>query len=258
MNAVLCLNSGSSSLKFAVFSFPEEQRLAQGAIENIGPQARMWIRNAQNQIIEDRQASLSGAHDCIEAVFSALDKSELSRPLAAGHRIVHGGPVHTAPQSINAGLLDELKQLIPLAPLHLPGQIELIEAISQHYPSLPQVACFDTAFHSAMPEVSRRYPLPRNLWEQGVRHYGFHGLSYEFVLNTLGQEGKGRVIIAHLGNGASMAAVRAGKPVDTSMGMTPTGGFMMSTRSGDLDPGILPYCCRTGRTLTEPENMCKR
>src|SRR5881227_3897601 len=181
MNTILCFNAGSSSLKFAVFSFPEEARLAQGAIENIGPEARIWVRNAQNQITEDRQASVKDAHDCIEAVFSALDKSELPRPLAAGHRIVHGGPLHTAPQSINAGLVDELKQLIPLAPLHLPGQIELIEAIAHHYPSLPQVACFDTAFHNAMPEVSRRFPLPRNLWEQGVRHYGFHGLSYEFV-----------------------------------------------------------------------------
>src|SRR5256714_1238847 len=229
---ILCLNAGSSSLKFAVFSLPEEAHLAQGAIENIGSESRIWVRNAQNQITEDRQASLTDAHDCIEAVFSALDKSELPRPLAAGHRIVHGGPLHTAPQSINAGLVDELKQLVPLAPLHLPGQIELIEAIASHYSSLPQVACFDTAFHNAMPEVSRRFSLPRNLWEQGVRHYGFHGLSYEFVLSALGQEGKGRLIIAHLGNGASMAAVRGGKPLGTSMGMTPTGGFLIWPRRG--------------------------
>jgi len=258
VNNILCLNAGSSSLKFADFSLPEETRLAQGAVENIGPEARIWIRNAQNQITEDRQARLMDAHDCIEAVFSALGKSDLPRPLAAGHRIVHGGPSHTAPQSINAELVGELKQLIPLAPLHLPGQIEIIEAIFQHYPSLPQAACFDTAFHSAMPEVSRRFPLPRNLWEQGVRHYGFHGLSYEYVLSALGQEGRGRVIIAHLGNGASMAAVRDGKPVDTSMGMSPTGGFLMSTRSGDLDPGILLYLLRAGHSIDELEKMLNR
>ena len=168
---------------------------------------------------------------------------------------MHGGPHYTAPQKINQALQEELKKLVPLAPLHIPGQVALIEAITRHYPDLPQVACFDTAFHAGMPEMARRFPLPRELFDQGVRRYGFHGLSYEFITQSLGDEIKGRVIIAHLGNGASMVALRDGKPVDTSMGLTPAGGFMMSTRSGDLDPGVLLYLLRVGYTSEQFQKM---
>lgn len=255
MSVILCLNSGSSSLKFAVFDMAaSERRLAEGAVESIGPQARLWVRKGDGEITEQR-AGLTDAHACIEAVFEAIDQSALPRPMAAGHRIVHGGPLYTSPQLIHAEVLNELQKLIPLAPLHLPGQIELIEALARRYTDLPQVACFDTAFHASMPEVARRLPLPRNLWEQGVRRYGFHGLSYEFVMSALGPEAKGRVIIAHLGNGASMAAVRDGRPVDTSMGMTPAGGFMMSTRTGDLDPGVLVYLMRAGHNADSLDTM---
>ena len=245
---VLCLNSGSSSLKFALFRIAEsgENRLATGAVENFGPQSHLWVRDSQGRTVQDRQADLPGAPECIQAVFAALDRSGLSAPQAAGHSIVHGGPHYTEPRKIDEELRKELEKLVPLAPLHIPAQIALIEAIARHYPDLPQVACFDTAFHASMPELAQRLPLPRNLFELGVRRYGFHGLSYEFITQLLGGEIKGRVIIAHLGNGASMVALRDGRPVDTSMGLTPTGGFMMSTRTGDLDPGVLLYLLRAG------------
>jgi acetate kinase len=247
-HTILCLNSGSSSLKFALFGISKtaETRLAQGAVEEFGPDAHLWLRDSQKRLLLDQHANLGGAHECIAAIFAALDGSGLPRPAAAGHRIVHGGAFYTAPCRIVSQVRDRLKQLVPLAPLHLPAQIDLIQAFEEHYPELPQVACFDTAFHAAMPEVARRLPLPRKMYDEGVRRYGFHGLSYEYILSALGKEARGRVIIAHLGNGASMAAVRDGSPVDTSMGLTPTGGFMMSTRSGDLDPGVLLYLLRAG------------
>ncbi|HEY6249870.1 MAG TPA: acetate/propionate family kinase [Candidatus Angelobacter sp.] len=256
---VLCLNSGSSSLKFALFriSGTVEQKLVSGAVENIGAQARLWLRDA-DKVLLDQQQSLPGAHECIAAIFNSLDHLSLSRPQAAGHRIVHGGPRYTQPERIDSRLLEELERLIPLAPLHLPAQIELIRALAQHYPDLLQVACFDTAFHAGMPEVAGRLPLPRRLWDVGIRHYGFHGLSYEFIVNALEAAARGRVIIAHLGNGASIVALRDGKPVDTSMGLTPAGGFMMSTRSGDLDPGILLYLLRNGYSSDQVEKMVNR
>lgn len=259
-HTILCLNSGSSSLKFAQFDISEssEKRLGSGAVEDIGPNARLWLRDHTGRILLDKQTNLPGARECIAEIFAALDHSGLPRPSAAGHRIVHGGPLHSSPQTINSKLRQELRQLIPLAPLHLPAQIGLIDAIAKHYPDLPQVACFDTAFHAEMPEVARRLPLPRKLWDEGVRRYGFHGLSYEFIVGALGKDGGGRVIIAHLGNGASMAAIRDGKSVDTSMGLTPAGGFMMSTRTGDIDPGVLVYLLRAGNSADQLEKMVNR
>src|SRR5947209_16753883 len=200
MSTILCLNSGSSSLKFAVFDLTaaSEARLAEGAVENISPDARLWIRKAEGEK-NGQQINLPDGHACIEAVFAALDRSDLPQPVAAGHRVVHGGLRYTSPQLISPDVVDTLKKLVQLAPLHLPTQIELIEAIARRYAALPQVACFDTAFHAAMPEVARRFPLPHALYEQGVQRYGFHGLSYEFVSGSLGEAGKGRLIIAHLG-----------------------------------------------------------
>jgi acetate kinase len=260
MAIILSLNSGSSSLKFALFqiSGAAERRLASGAVEDIGPNARISLRNTAGQRLLDKTGDLSKAQQCIAAVFEALDQFRLPRPDAAGHRIVHGGPLYTAPQKITRAVQERLKDLVPLAPLHLPAQIEIIEAISHHYPDLPQVACFDTAFHAGMPEVARRLPLPRAFWEKGIVRYGFHGLSYEFILSSLGAEGGGRLIIAHLGNGASMAAIRDRKPMDTSMGLTPTGGFMMSTRTGDLDPGVVLYLSRAGYNAQQLEAMLNR
>src|SRR5262249_1404547 len=164
--------------------------------------------------------------------------------VAAGHRVVHGGPNHSSSERVDESLLAELRRLVPFAPLHLPSAIKGIEAVKARFPGMPQVACFDTAFHRAMPEVAQRFPLSRNLWDEGVRRYGFHGLSYEYIVATLGAAAGGRLIIAHLGNGASLAAVLNGQPLDTTMGFTPTGGLIMGTGSGDLDPGVLIHFMR--------------
>ena len=167
-----------------------------------------------------------------------------------GHRVVHGGPKYFDPQRITTEMVAELRQLSPFDPEHLPVEILLTEAFHRRFPDLPQVACFDTAFHHDLPRVARLLPIPRRYKAEGVRRYGFHGLSYSFLMGELtrlaGPEAaQGRVILAHLGNGASLAAVHQGRPVDTSMGFTPTAGVPMSTRSGDLDPGLVWYLART-------------
>ena len=188
----------------------------------------------------------------MRTALTALEELRLPRPAAVGHRLVHGGPDHTAPERLTPALLQTLRRLIPLAPLHLPGELQVIKVVTDRHPDLPQVVCFDTAFHRRMPELAQRLPLPRALWDRGGAAYGFHGLSYEYILDHLGvAAASGRLIIAHLGNGASMAAVRDGRPLDTTMGFTPMGGFMMETRSGDLDPGVLIYLLTAKRYDTE-------
>jgi acetate kinase len=169
---------------------------------------------------------------------------------AVGHRVVHGGPKYSQPQRITAEVLEELHRLSPFDPEHLPEEILLTEAFHRRFPDLPQVACFDTAFHHDLPRVARLLPIPRRYEAQGVRRYGFHGLSYAFLMGELARlvgsdAAQGRVILAHLGNGASLAAVHHGKSVDTSMGLTPAAGVPMSTRAGDLDPGLVWYLART-------------
>jgi acetate kinase len=240
---ILCLNSGSSSLKFALYRIGdrEEILLAQGAVERNGAQsARLWIHSPQRKI-EKTGGEMSSVSAALHAASIELERLELPRFDAVGHRLVHGGQHHAVPERIADTLLNELRSLIPFAPLHLPDEIAGIEAITSHFSSVPQVACFDTAFHRSMPEVAQRFALPRALWDQGIRRYGFHGISYEYIMRTLGANPPSRIIIAHLGNGASMAAVKDGRPLDTTMGFTPAGGFMMGTRSGDLDPGIICY-----------------
>jgi acetate kinase len=241
---ILCLNSGSSSLKFALYQLrgPDERRLAQGAVERIGlTDGHLWIQGADDddKDLADERRDFPDHTAAVEAMFTVAARIGFPTPVAVGHRVVHGGPQHTAPARVGAPLLAELRRLVPFAPLHLPSAIQGIEAVASRFPDLPQVACFDTAFHHRMPEVAQRFPLPRDLWHEGVRRYGFHGLSYEYIVATLGAAAQGRLLIAHLGNGASLAAVHNGQPRDTSMGFTPTGGVMMGTRSGDLDPGVL-------------------
>ena len=253
---ILCLNGGSSSLKFALFLASEctDTRIAEGAVEEIGKASRFWLRFADKKS-SDESKPITDHRLAIEQIFAAFDQHGMRRPDAAGHRIVHGGPKYTEPQIVNADLNAALHELIPFAPLHLPSQIAIIEAVSAHYPGLPQVACFDTSFHRQMPELAQRFPLPPELWGDGVRRYGFHGLSYEYIVSKLGSQLGSRAIIAHLGNGASMVALKEGRPVDTTMGLTPTGGFMMSTRSGDLDPGILLYLMRKGYDAAQLETL---
>jgi len=237
---VLCLNSGSSSLKLAVYD--DETRLASITVERIGSdRGRITTRDDARRIESEAPGTFADTEAALRAAFSALDAVELRPPDAVGHRVVHGGPHYAAPERVTTALVAALRALTPFAPLHLPAAIAGIEAVTARFHGVPQVACFDTAFHRRMPEVSQRLPLPRALWARGVRRYGFHGLSYEYVVATVGAATLGRAVIAHLGNGASMAAVRDGAPVDTTMGFTPTGGFMMGTRSGDLDPGVLVH-----------------
>jgi acetate kinase len=212
---ILALNCGSSSLKYAAFD--GDQRTGGGTVSGIG---------------------VPGGHAThADAVHAALDR--VAAPQAVGHRIVHGGPNLLEPVRIDARVLALLREALPFAPLHLPAEIAAIEAVARRYSRVPQVACFDTSFHRTIPEIARRFPLPPRVDALGVRRYGFHGLSYEWTVSEL--KLRGRAVIAHLGNGASMCAVHDGVSVDTTMGLTPTGGFMMGTRSGDLDPGVLLF-----------------
>jgi len=246
-HVILCINSGSSSLKFALYSLGElgERKIAQGAVEGIGlPAGQLWIRDKNNEVLVDMRRAFPEHVAAAEAVSEAAKNSGFPRPAAAGHRVVHGGPHHSAAEQVNASLLRELRELIPFAPLHMPSAIQGIDAVAARFPGLPQVACFDTAFHRRMPEVAQMLPLSHNLWDEGIRRYGFHGLSYEYIVFTLGAQAKGRLVIAHLGNGASLAAVLDGQPLDTTMSFTPTGGLMMGTRCGDLDPGVLLHLMR--------------
>jgi acetate kinase len=234
---VLCVNSGSSSLKLALYE--DETAIASSAVEGVGlGEGRLTVRDASARVLHDEPGAFG---DAGAALRSALGAARFPTPDAAGHRIVHGGADHTAPERVTPDLLAALRTLVPLAPLHLPAALHGIEAVSVHFPRLPQIACFDTAFHRRMPAVAQRLPLPRELRAKGIQRYGFHGLSYEYVVATLGAATLGRAVIAHLGNGASLAAVRDGLSVDTTMGFTPTGGLMMGTRSGDLDPGVLVH-----------------
>jgi len=245
---VITLNCGSSSLKFALYRVADEigeELVAEGAVERIGqPAGHLWIRGPERRVLRDARGDYPQHTAAVAAALKELEELNLPKPDAAGHRIVHGGPNYTAPALVDVSLLSTLQGLIPFAPLHLPIEIQGIEAVAKRLPKLPQVACFDTAFHRSMPELAQRLPLRRSLWEDGIRRYGFHGLSYEYVVEALGPAARGRVIIAHLGNGVSLAAVRDGQAMDTTMGFTPTGGAMMGTRSGDLDPGILLYLLR--------------
>ncbi|GAB4033140.1 acetate/propionate family kinase [Spirosoma gilvum] len=241
---LLVLNSGSSSIKFAVYNL-DEHRIASGKLTRIGQNQGLFERTGLLHT-QTSPLALPDHAAALNTLFNWLHQQGNLKIEAVGHRIVHGGEHYWAPQQVTPQLLADLRLLVPLAPDHLPAEISLIEAVAERYPQLPQVVCFDTAFHHTIPAVARRLPLPRQLAEEGLVRYGFHGLSYEYVLTRLNQEAgaqvaNGRVLVAHLGNGASMAAVLNGKSLDTTMGFTPTGGLMMGTRTGDLDPGVLLY-----------------
>ena len=261
---ILTINGGSSSIKFALFEAGDPlRRILEGEIERIGnPEATLRVKGLNQADIFSR---LVMAPDHTVAVGALMDwieeRSGRDALTAMGHRVVHGGPKYSKPQRITTEMVEELHRLSPFDPEHLPLEIELIEAFRQRYPTLLQVACFDTAFHRTMPRVASLLPIPRRYEAAGVRRYGFHGLSYEFLMEELALLGdpaatKGRVILAHLGNGASLAAVHDGKSIDTSMGFTPTAGLVMSSRSGDLDPGLVSYLARTEQmTATQFQEM---
>ncbi len=244
-HTILCINVGSSSCKFALYSVSGggvQSVIAEGAADRIGVGGgRIVVRDASGRSLAESDRALARPQVAVDALFDEFERLKLPRLDAVGHRIVHGGAHHVAPEVVTPALLADLKSLIPFAPLHMPGGIEGIETVAARHPKLPQVACFDTAFHRGMPVRAERFPLPRELYDAGVRRYGFHGISYEYIMRALGADVPPRLLIAHLGNGASMAAVRSGRPLDTTMGFTPAGGFMMGTRPGDLDPGVILY-----------------
>jgi len=250
---ILTINGGSSSIKFALFETGDSlRRILEGVIERIGlPEAKLCVKGMSPA---DSFSRLVAAPDHTVAVDTLMDwieeRSGGDALTAVGHRVVHGGPKYSRPQRITAEMVAELHRLSPFDPGHLPEEILLTEAFHRRFPDLPQVACFDTAFHHDLPRVAQLLPIPRRYEVQGVRRYGFHGLSYAFLMGELARQAgaeaaQGRVVLAHLGNGASLAAVRDGKPVDTSMGLTPAAGVPMGTRSGDLDPGLVLYLART-------------
>lgn len=256
---ILALNSGSSSLKFALFACARdggESRMAEGAVEGIGQDGgRVWLRVGADELANDPVEAVDDHDEAIALAFAALAGARLATPWAVGHRLVHGGPDHHEPALVDAALLAALREVVPFAPLHLPAELRGIDAVAARFPGLPQVVCFDTAFHRALPEVARRLPMPRELAARGLRRYGFHGLSYEYIVDALGAALDGRAVIAHLGNGASMAAVIDGAPHDTTMGLTPTGGIMMGTRTGDLDPGVLLHLLGAGEDVRSLERI---
>ncbi len=240
---ILCINSGSSSIKFALYATGDggETALGSGAVERIGQSAgRIWLRR-EGQGRADRTDRFPDQRGALQAILEALQEAGCVTPDGVGHRVVSGGPRYLEHCRIDADFLQHIREYLRFAPLHLPAEIAAVEALQTAWPDIPQVACFDTAFHRTIPEVASRLPLPRNLWHEGVRKYGFHGLSYEYIVSRLAGAAQGRTIIAHLGNGASLAAVQDGHCMDTSMGLTPTGGLVMGTRCGDLDPGVILY-----------------
>ena len=258
MQSILTFNGGSSSIKFALFEVEEPlERGLHGTIDRIGLSGTNLTFNDPAWNHQDSGSLAAADHkSAVNFLLDWLEKQNgFESVQGVGHRVVHGMQ-HTAPELITQALVDELHRISPNDPEHLPREIDLIETIRQRYPKLPQVACFDTAFHQTMPRVAKLLPIPRRFDAKGVQRYGFHGLSYAYLMEELARLGDpaaktGHVILAHLGNGASMAAVRDGKSIDTSMCFTPTAGLVMSTRSGDLDPGLAPYLARTEQMTTK-------
>jgi acetate kinase len=271
-NAILVLNSGSSSLKFGVYSAGPTptsvgaglappgvksdhglsaeagtRPIYRGEIEGIGGgEGKIWLKDSAGKTIEEESRTFAQQSDAAKAVAEKLAKLKLPGIQGIGHRVVHGGPSLTAHQRIAPQVLQTLEAAAHFAPLHVPAAIALIREMEKLYPGVPQFACFDTAFHTTMPEVASHLPLPKKYWDAGIRKYGFHGLSCESIVFQLCESLPKYLIVAHLGNGSSITAIVDGKSIDTTMGLTPTGGIIMGTRPGDLDPGVLLHLLNAG------------
>ena len=245
---ILAVNSGSSSLKFGLFAEQggEEAAVLHGEADGIGRQdGSLKIVDASGTGVLDESHGAENQGQALKSILDAIRKQGYASPAAVGHRVVHGGPDLREHQRITKDVLKTLKAAVHFAPLHIPVALDLIQRTEELLPDAEQFACFDTAFHATMPETSFRYALPQELYEKGVQRYGFHGLSYESVLHRIGDRIPSRVVCAHLGSGASLVALKNGQSVDTSMGMTPTGGIPMATRVGDIDPGVLVFLMRS-------------
>jgi acetate kinase len=266
-NAILIVNAGSSSLKFAVYGVSERgddlARIYHGQIEPIGPQAHFRVQDAHEaQLISLSQSlSVSDHEAAFLVILNWLEQQAAQLQfIAAGHRIVHGGAAFDQPVIINKAVITRLETLVPLAPLHLPPNLAAVKALTRLRPDWVQVACFDTTFHRSMPEVEQTFALPRNLTDEGIRRYGFHGLSYEYLAGVLpqylGDQASGRVVLAHLGHGASMCALKNLSSVATTMTFTPLDGLPMATRCGTLDPAVVLYLLREkGMDVEDVSNL---
>jgi acetate kinase len=256
----LVLNAGSSSLKFCVFERPpgESWHLeARGQVEGIGTSPRLSVKNAIGKSLANQDVTANDGREALDALAGWLrSKYGGSRVLGVGHRVVHGGARFNGPTVINEDVMRELYQLVPLAPLHQPHNLAAIEAVYERLPGIPQVACFDTSFHRGQPAVAELVPLPRELRQQGLQRYGFHGLSYEYIASVLPQVApevaRGRVIVAHLGSGSSLCALREGKSLDSTLGFTALDGLCMGTRPGSIDPGVVLHLFQ-GLNMTAKE-----
>jgi acetate kinase len=251
MDTILIVNAGSSSVKFQVFALDADGRLRReikGQMDGIGSRPRLRATGTNGDTLADRAYPIESIPDVPAAMLIASawlrDELQLS-PLAVGHRVVHGGPDYDRPVMIDHGVVARLERFATLAPLHQPHNLAPIRSLLAKFPSLPQVACFDTAFHRDHDELADHYAIPRRLHDEGVRRYGFHGLSYEYIAKTLPsvapEIAAGRVVIAHLGSGASMCAIRGGRSVESTMGFTALDGLPMGTRTGQIDPGVILY-----------------
>lgn len=259
---ILTVNSGSSSIKFSLFQHAEmPKRLLDGSIEKIGQQQAILSISGQNKNDLYRQYVNAPDHSSAVSIFSNLLKQKVdeSRIVAIGHRVVHGGPRFYKPIIATDQIVKDLRALEIFDPLHIPVQVGLIEKMGELMPQSRQVACFDTAFHQDLPNIAKQLAIPRRYMAEGVRKYGFHGLSYSYLMEQIrakkgAQKANGRIILAHLGNGASLAAVKEGAPIDTTMGLTPAAGIPMSTRSGDIDPGLVLYLSKAKNMNAEQFN----
>ena len=244
---ILALNSGSSSLKFGIYlpGATDEEPLLTGSADGIGrDNGSLRIRSSDGKPLLQRDCIHESQSDALNALATAMREHTESAPAAVGHRVVHGGPNLCRHQIITPQVLDQLRSATHFAPLHIPQALSLIATAQSIFPSAVQFACFDDAFHQTIPEMASHFPIPHRYFDKGIRRYGFHGISYESLVYHFGAKLPKRAIFAHLGNGSSLCALRNGMSIDTTMGLTPTGGIPMGTRSGDLDPGVILFLLR--------------
>ena len=255
---ILALNSGSSSLKFGVYrrGATDEEPVLSGSADGIGRgDGALLIRSSDGSSLLQRNRIHESQSDALGALAEAMREHLDSLPAAVGHRVVHGGPDLRSHQIITRQVLDQLRSATHFAPLHIPQALSLIASAQSIFPAAAQFACFDDAFHQTIPETASRFALPHRYFDQGVRRYGFHGISYESLVHHFGAKLPQRAIFAHLGNGSSLCALRDGMSIDTTMGLTPTGGIPMGTRSGDLDPGVILYLLRNDNEKLDSDRL---